>query len=96
MPPAARMGDPTSHGLPLSPGPGSANVLIGGKPAWRAGSDLHMCLPAPPPHGAGVVSMGSATVLINGLPAVRMGDSVMEPGGGPNAIIMGEPTVIIG
>lgn len=34
--PAARLGDPTAHGTPLSPGPGSPNVLIGFKPAWRA------------------------------------------------------------
>ena len=34
-PPAARVGDMTSHGTPLSPGPGSLNVLIGSRPAWR-------------------------------------------------------------
>jgi uncharacterized Zn-binding protein involved in type VI secretion len=33
--PAARMGDTTAHGSPLAPGPGSATVSIGGKPAWR-------------------------------------------------------------
>lgn len=33
--PAARVFDPTMHGPPLMPGPGSPNVLIGGKPAWR-------------------------------------------------------------
>lgn len=33
--PAARLGDPTAHGSPLSPGLGSPNVLIGKKPAWR-------------------------------------------------------------
>src|SRR5919199_2482791 len=33
--PAARITDLTSHGTPLSPGPGSPNVLIGGLPAWR-------------------------------------------------------------
>jgi uncharacterized Zn-binding protein involved in type VI secretion len=37
MPPAARLGDPVSHPLPpvLTGGPGSPNVLIGFKPAWR-------------------------------------------------------------
>lgn len=39
MPMAARVGDPVlpAHPLPgvLTPGPGSLNVLIGGKPAWR-------------------------------------------------------------
>ena len=33
--PAARLGDMTAHGNPLSPGPGSPNVLIGKRPAWR-------------------------------------------------------------
>lgn len=33
--PAARLGDLTAHGSPLSPGVGSLNVLIGGQPAWR-------------------------------------------------------------
>ena len=34
---AARVGDPVAHPLPpiLTGGPGSLNVLIGGKPAWR-------------------------------------------------------------
>lgn len=96
MPPAARLGDPTSHGTPLSPGPGSANVLIGGKPAWRAASDYHACpLATPNPHAGGMVAVGSVTVLINSLPAVRMGDSIVEAGP-PNAIMLGEPTVMIG
>ncbi len=35
--PAARVGDSVAHPLPpvLTPGPGSFNVLIGGRPAWR-------------------------------------------------------------
>ena len=35
--PAARIFDPVAHPGPpvLQPGPGSQNVLIGGKPAWR-------------------------------------------------------------
>lgn len=33
--PAARVFDLTAHGTVLKPGPGSMNVLIGGKPAWR-------------------------------------------------------------
>ncbi|MEO1390295.1 MAG: PAAR domain-containing protein [Cyanobacteria bacterium J06634_6] len=35
-PPAARLFDATAHGDPLKPGPCSPDVLIGGKPAWRA------------------------------------------------------------
>lgn len=97
MPPVARMSDPTSHGTPLSPGPGSTNVLIGKKPAWRALSDFHTCplVTVLVPHVGGVVVMGSTTVFINKLPAARQGDIIVEVGP-PNNIVMGEPTVIIG
>ncbi len=97
MPFAARIGDLTSHGTPLGPGPGSFNVLIGGQPAWRVGSDLHACplVTVLVPHVGGVVAVGSFTVLINGLPAARQGDLIVEAGP-PNAIVMGCPTVIIG
>ncbi len=95
--PAARVGDPTNHGTPLSPGPGSVNVLIGGKPAWRAGSDFHTCplFTGVVPHVGGMVAVGSVTVLINNLPAVRQGDMIVESGP-PNSIAVGEPTVLIG
>ena len=95
--PAARLGDPTSHGTPLAPGPGSINVLIGGRPAWRAASDFHACplVTVLVPHVGGVVAVGSFTVLINNLPAARQGDMVVESAP-PNAIVMGEPTVLIG
>lgn len=94
---AARMGDLTSHGTPLAPGPGSVNVLIGGQPAWRAITDTHACplVTVLVPHVGGVVAMGSTTVLINNLPAVRQGDLIVEAGP-PNAIALGCPTVIIG
>lgn len=95
--PAARAGDMTSHGTPLGPGPGSATVLIGGKPAWRANADVHVCPQSngPQPHVGGVVAAGSRTVLIGGAPAARQGDVVVEAGG-PNAIAQGTPTVLIG
>lgn len=102
MPPAARVTDATTHGAPLSPGPGSANVLIGNLPAWRALIDQHAC-PAVSISGAdgvGMVMMGSPTVLINNMMACRLGDIVVEvPGlamGPANPIIMGEMTVMIG
>jgi uncharacterized Zn-binding protein involved in type VI secretion len=97
MPPAARMGDITSHGTPLAPGPGSFDVLIGGLPAWRATSDFHTCplFTGPVPHVGGMVVLGSLTVLINNLPAARMGDMIVESGP-PNSIVMGCPTVMIG
>jgi uncharacterized Zn-binding protein involved in type VI secretion len=95
--PAARVADTTSHGTPLSPGPGCATVLIGGMPAWRAGSDTHTCplSDGPKPHVGGVVAVGSTTVMIGGLPAARMGDSVVEAGP-PNSILLGCTTVMIG
>lgn len=97
MPPAARVGDQTSHGTPLAPGPGSVNVLIGGMPAWRAAADFHTCplVTGVVPHVGGVVAMGSVTVLINNLPAARQGDMIVEAGP-PNTIAMGCPTVLIG
>ncbi|HXW72969.1 MAG TPA: PAAR domain-containing protein [Methylocella sp.] len=161
--PAARVLDLVAHPAPgvLTPGPGSVNVIIGGKPAWRgvlaaaaaaieaakeasdatieaaeaatlaaagtpgapaakaaeesvkataaasmgsmiagvaAGADIHACTtPLPvPPHGPGVVVDGSPSVLINGLPACRQGDTVVEPVGPPDKIILGLPTVLIG
>jgi uncharacterized Zn-binding protein involved in type VI secretion len=97
MPPAARVGDGTSHGTPLGPGPGSPDVLIGGKPAWRAVSDYHACplSNGPVPHVGGTVATGSTTVLINGVPAARAGDTITE-NGPPNTILGGESTVLIG
>jgi len=102
MPPAARITDITTHGMPLAPGPGSVNVLIGGLPAWRAMMDQHACpmVNITGPDGVGMVMLGSPTVLINFMMACRMGDIVMEiPGlalGPVNPIIMGCPTVMIG
>ena len=102
MPPAARVTDPTTHGAPLSPGPGSPNVLIGGLPAWRALIDQHACpmVSISGPDGVGMVMMGSPTVLINNMMACRLGDIVVEiPGlalGPADPIIMGEMTVMIG
>jgi uncharacterized Zn-binding protein involved in type VI secretion len=95
--PAARIGDQTSHGTPLAPGPGAPTVLIGGAPAWRVGSDMHVCplSDGPKPHVGGTVAVGSATVLIGGLPAARQGDTIVEAGA-PNVIAMGFPTVLIG
>ena len=95
--PAARVGDLTSHGTPLGPGPGAPTVLIGGQPAWRTGSDVHTCplFDGPKPHVGGTVAVGSITVMIAGLGAARQGDMVVEAGA-PNAIAGGLPTVLIG
>lgn len=95
--PAARVGDPTSHGAPLSPGPGAVNVLIGGMAAWRAGSDFHACplSDGPKPHVGGTVAHGSTTVFIGGQPAARQGDAIVEAGA-PNPIAFGATNVLIG
>jgi len=95
--PAARLGDTTSHGTPLGPGPGAPTVLIGGMPAWRAGVDTHACplVDGLKPHVGGVVAVGSTTVMIAGFPAARQGDLVVEAGA-PNAIAVGAATVLIG
>ncbi|MGI4854287.1 MAG: PAAR domain-containing protein [Janthinobacterium lividum] len=96
------MADPTTHGAPLAPGPGSANVMIGFMPAWRAAIDQHACpmVSVTGADGVGSVIMGSPTVFINGMMACRMGDIVIEKPGlamGPaNPIVMGCPTVMIG
>lgn len=96
MQPAARLGDGTAHGTPLS-GSGSPNVLIGGRPAWRARSDTHTCplTTGPTPHVGGVVQTGSATVYVNGLPAARVGDTIVE-NGPPNTITTGCGSVLVG
>ncbi len=97
MPLAARVGDTTSHGTPLGPGPGCPTVLIGGMPAWRAGVDFHVCplVTGIVPHVGGTVTVGSTTVMIGGMPAARQGDQIIESAP-PNAIAMGCPTVQIG
>lgn len=52
--PAARVGDPTQHGIPLT-GTGCPTVLIGSKPAWRAIT--------PGSAGGSLVAAGLTTVL---------------------------------
>jgi uncharacterized Zn-binding protein involved in type VI secretion len=92
MPPAARVGDPTSHPGTIT-GPGVPNVLIGGQPAAVVG-DTHTCAfpPLAGPHPPTPIARGSATVYIGGRPAARVGDIT---GCGAN-IIMGMLTVQIG
>jgi uncharacterized Zn-binding protein involved in type VI secretion len=94
--PAARVGDMTTHGTPLSPGPGCVTVLIQGQPAWRTG-DSHVCplTNGTRPHLGGTVAAGSSTVFIGGQSAAREGDIVVEAGG-PNGIAGGSTTVFIG
>jgi uncharacterized Zn-binding protein involved in type VI secretion len=92
MPPAARVGDTSSHGGVIL-GPGVPTVLIGGKPAAVAG-DMHVCALPPVAHQPTVSPFpgGSAVVLIGGRPAVRTTDACLC---GAMAAV-GEPTVLIG
>jgi hypothetical protein len=61
-------------------------------------ADIHICemLVPLPIHGPGVVIDGSPTVLINNMPACRLGDTVLEALGGPDPIVTGCYTVLIG
>jgi uncharacterized Zn-binding protein involved in type VI secretion len=94
---AARVGDMTNHGTPLSPGLGSPNVTIGNQSAWRALADFHSCPKSegPKPHVGGVVVKGSSRVSINGMAAAREGDTIVEVGPS-NSIAAGFPQVEIG
>jgi len=100
MPPAARVGDMTSHGGVIT-GPGCPTVLIGGMPAARV-TDMHTCpmvtpgVPPVPHVGGPILPPGSPTVLIGNMPAARVGDMATCTGP-PDAIAPpGCPTVIIG
>ena len=95
--PAARQGDPTTHGGVITGG--YPQVLIGGQPAARVG-DMHTCPMATPgtppvPHVGGPITMGCGTVLIGGQPAARQGDMATCTGP-PDAIASGCMTVLIG
>ncbi len=98
MPAAANIGSQTNHGTSLFPGPGSPDVLIGGKPAWRAPDDFHSCprFTGNVAHVGGKVSKGSTSVKINSRPAVREGDKITENVPEKNIILKGESTVLIG
>ena len=91
--PAARVGDTTATGDPIT-GPGVPNVLIGGQPAAVMG-DLVSGAAA-----VGPIAMGSLTVLISGRPAARVTSQVagINPATGipvPTIVAMGCPTVMI-
>lgn len=73
------VGTITAHGKPLSPGPGSSNILIRGRSVWRVSLDFHSCPVADPkPHVGGVVLMGRNRILANNLPVAFKGDQIVE------------------
>jgi len=95
--PAARQGDPTTHGGAVVTG--TPTVVIAGQPAARA-DDMASCpvvppQPGPPPHVGGTIVNGSSTVFIGGKPAARLGDIIAEVGA-TSAIAAGAPSVLIG
>lgn len=97
--PAARVGDPTSHGG-LVAGPGVPTVLIGGRPAAVLGdwTSCPLSSGTPPnavPHVGGPIVSGSGTVLFGGKPAARAGDANAETLA-TATILGGTPTVLIG
>lgn len=78
----------TVHGIPLMPGPGSANVLAYSMPVWRTNSDKHVCTlpgPGPAPHmppPGGMVPVGATKTFANDLHIARHDDSTLEANGG--------------
>lgn len=93
---AARHGDAMHHGGTVSPGLGSRDVHIGGRPALRS-CDTHVCTSTTPtPHATAGFAATYPAVRINGFPALRVGDHVDEGTHGLNPITSGCPTVTIG
>ena len=84
MPQAARPTDPTAHGDPLDPGPGSDNVTSAGKKQWRAGPDTHLCK-HPVSDATEICKLGSLTVKVNGnntgFTTEDNADNLDKPGG---------------
>ena len=89
---AVCVGDTSTHGGTIV-GPGSATVLIGGKPAAVAG-DMHVCSLPPTGHQptVSVFPSGSSTVMFGGVPALRTTDACIC---GAMAAV-GQPTIMIG
>ena len=92
MPPAARLGEPTSHPGTIV-GPGVRSVLINNRPAIVVG-DTHICAlpPKAGPHPPNPCVGGSGSVLIGGRPAMRRGDRTACRA----VIVNGSSNVLIG
>lgn len=85
--PAARLGDPISHGGSITSGSGT--VFINGMPAAFVGGSGCSCSV----HGGGSVTKGSSTVFIHGSPAAiatgKCGCGGDIANGSPNVFIGG-------
>ncbi|MEU6131030.1 PAAR domain-containing protein [Saccharopolyspora sp. NPDC047091] len=101
MAPAARIGDPTSHGGTVGPpvGPAAAKVmtvLIGGKPA--AVTTCTVGCPIPPHALLGPANVllpsppRGGVVLIGGMPAAKM----LDKSSCGAQVLIGAPNVLIG
>ena len=83
--PAARVGDMTAHGSPLGVGPGSFNVTIGKRPAWRGISAAQAALLAKTfTEGAEKIAKATAaSALAAGTPAgpaaaLKLADTIKD------------------
>jgi uncharacterized Zn-binding protein involved in type VI secretion len=92
MPPAARIGDQTTHGGVLAPPPLVTGVWIEGLPAAVVGTQ-HVC-PIPPPHlTATPITKGSTSVFIGGFAAAR---ALVDPTGCLATVVGGAARTEIG
>jgi uncharacterized Zn-binding protein involved in type VI secretion len=101
MPPAARLGDKTSHGGAIGPPPPPlavrvATVLIEGVPAAVVGS-VHACVKPPDPLlGPSNVLLPRpgppSGVFVGGVPAATVGDRAVCQA----TIVLGARTVFVG
>lgn len=91
--PAARVGDPVAHPLPpiLTGGPGSVNVLIGGKPAWRGipAASAAVLQSAKQAYDAIIKTAESATIAASGTPAAPAAKAAEEATKATAAGVMG-------
>jgi uncharacterized Zn-binding protein involved in type VI secretion len=88
MPPQARVGDTSTHGGTLVPGPaGPSKTMCDGRPIIRV-SDILIC----PLHGPNPVVQGSPTTKSESLPHGRIGD----PCACGAAIASGSDKMIVG
>jgi uncharacterized Zn-binding protein involved in type VI secretion len=95
--PSARAGDTTVTGGQIVTG--EPTVLVGGLPAARVTDKTTspLVIPGIPPVDClnGTIATGSSTVLIGGLPAAYDGSRIDLDCGQPDAVVQGDPTVLI-
>lgn len=85
--PAVSVGASTSHGGNVTTG--SANVMVGGQPMGKIGSNQSCPLTN---HVGGPITTGSPTVFVNGVPAAINGSSANCVGS--STVINGNSTTV--